>query len=469
MTQILSRIKETADSAPRKTAYKVNGESVTYGGLWLNAEKQARLLEKQGNSPVIIFGHKEPFVIESIVACLIAGRAYVPVDVSTPFKRVEQIAAATGSTLILTREEIRIENCDSLRPEDLKRYEQNAVFAQKGDIAYIIFTSGSTGEPKGVPVFNDSLCNFVDWISGLHPLCEYKNINVLNTANFSFDLSVADLFYALCNGHTLIAADKSAREEPVKLFSLLKEINVAVMTPTFAKFCLLDSDFNGSVFPGLKCIYFCGEALEPKTAKKLLAAFPGIKILNAYGPTEATCSVSAAPITEKEADGMDILPVGVKNHFAAGIEIEDGEIVLKGRSVFGGYLNGVPGGHFTEGGVNCYRTGDLGGFEGDFLFCRGRKDSQIKYKGYRIELGDIENNIKKIDGVTDCAVIAKRGGENAVRTIKAFVSGDGIDSDTIKTELKKRLPEYMIPKTVVITDLPVNENGKIDRKALSEL
>ena len=145
--------------------------------------------------------------------------------------------------------------------------------------------------------------------------------------------------------------------------------------------------------------------------------------------------------------------------------------MLKGDSVFSGYLGNYIGGYYKENDINCYKTGDIGYIKDGKLYCKGRKDNQIKYKGYRIELNDIEYNINKIHGVNECAVVAKYNDDLVVKSIKAFVVLDSKQGvDYIKEELKKLIPIYMIPKAIKIVDqLPINQNGKVDRKALSEL
>ena len=200
--------------------------------------------------------------------------------------------------------------------------------------------------------------------------------------------------------------------------------------------------------------------------------FPCLKLINAYGPTEATSAVSGIVITEAMLQDDRPLPVGDMRTNAVDIVINDGEIVLKGKSVSQGYLGDIDGDFFSEDGRQCYRTGDLGYIYDGMLYCTGRKDSQVKYNGYRIELMDIENNIISIPGVQECAVIAKYTESNTVKTIKAFVTAETkkLNPVYIRNELSKKIPGYMIPRTIEILDrLPVNQNGKIDRKALAEL
>ncbi len=468
---MINKIKKIVSLNPNKIAYKVNDDCITYKELWSCAYDYAQLLKRQGTSPVIIYGHKNISVVISILACIIADRTYVPVGSCTPLYRVKQIIEITNSSLVLTDNNVSLKGIDCFSLDGLKQYEKYDIKENNNDIVYMIFTSGSTGVPKGVPISKSNLNNFIDWISNLKPLCDYKDINVLNQASFSFDLSVADFYYSLCNGHTLIALDSDIQEDYDEIFNLMSEIDVAVMTPTFMKLCLLNKDFNELKYPNFKCVYFCGEQLEVKTVQKIYEVFPNLKIINAYGPTEATSAVSGILITKEMANSSQLLPVGEVNTFATDIEIIDDEIVLKGKSVFSGYLGNYIGGYYNENNVNCYRTGDIGYIEDGKLYCKGRKDSQVKYKGYRIELNDIEYNINLISGVKECAVVAKYNENLVVKTIKAFVVVDNSqDANYVKTELEKYIPAYMMPKTIKIIDkLPINQNGKVDRKALSEL
>ena len=468
------RLKQSILKNRDRTAYIVRDERMTYGELWERASAAAEMLKRQGTAPVLLYGHKEIAMFVSLAACILAGRTYVPVDHSTPVQRIEKIAAASGATLMLREGTFILPGLACCTLDELAQYETLEPKETVGDIVYIIFTSGTTGEPKGVPISNANLTSFVNWVTALPPLSDYRNIAVLNQASFSFDLSVADLFYSLCGGHTIVALERETQENYSGIFDVLAEhsVELAVVTPTFMKLCLLNEEFRAENFPSLRCVYLCGEPLEPKTVRKLFGRFPGLCVINAYGPTEATSAVSGIVIQEEMLDDL-LLPVGEVGNFAADITIEENEIVLRGDSVFGGYLNDHAGGHFRENGQNGYRTGDLGFIRNGKLYCRGRKDSQIKYKGYRIELTDIEHNLGDIPEVRECAVIAKYTDASVVKAIRAFVvwqGGTQPDAAYLRDKLKKRLPDYMIPKTIRFLDrLPVNQNGKTDRKALYEL
>lgn len=468
---VVSRIKEIAARYPDRVAYQIEDSTITYAELLVDAESKARYLEKSVSKSVIIYGGKEINVVKSILACLIARKTYVPVKVGTPMPRLEQIISQSQAELVISDENIEIANVNSIQFDNLSYVENmlNVTSKNNDDIAYIIFTSGSTGKPKGVPITYANLWNFVKWISSLKPLDKYEKIKVLNQAYFSFDLSVADFYYSLCNGHSVVALDKDISNDYDEVFDILKTVDMAVITPSFLKACLLDRDFNESNFFMLKCVYLCGEILEKKTASKMLTAFPHIHMINAYGPTEATSAISAIEITPEMITGEDILPVGDMDYLATDVEIIENEIVLKGKSVFGGYLGDIKGGYYSENGCNCFNTGDIGWIENKKLYCNGRKDNQIKFMGYRIELGEIEKNILELNGVEDCVVLAERNAEGVTKRLKAYIVGD-VGCDRVFNSLSEKLPAYMIPKVIkTIEQIPLNENGKIDREALLTL
>ena len=461
---LITLLRQTAEHNSNKPAYIAGEKTITYGELWKKASAAAELLKRQGTEPVILLGRKEPSLVIGMIACLLSGRAYVPVDRFLPDARIRKIVEASGASLLLCEEDANHFGIPCCSLGGLAQYSSSEPKKPSGKIAYIIFTSGTTGEPKGVPISTENLLNFTNWLNRLEPLASYKNASVLNQASFSFDLSVADLFYSFTNGHTLTALESADLVEIGAVFRKSR-IDVCIATPTFIKFCMTDPDFDAVHYPSLRCIYFCGETLDIKTVAKLWNRFPDLEIINAYGPTEATSAVSAVRIRKDMLD-QPLLPAGETENSAAEIEIDNNEIILKGKSVFSGYLNGITGGYFQKNGRNCYRTGDLGYIENGYLYCRGRMDSQIKYKGYRIELSDIEQNIINLNGVEDCVVIAARNPDHTVKYLTAYVTGK--HPDNLRERLKSVLPDYMIPKNIRILDrLPMNANGKIDRKALN--
>lgn len=467
---MLNQIKHFAQTHAQFPAFCSEEGTLTYGALWVEVNARADLLRRQGTAPVILFRESKTQTFVSILACLIARRAYVPVHSDTPLLRLKCIAELSGADLVLTSEKLVLSGVDFCASEELGRY--GALPTQRCDsaIAYIIFTSGSTGMPKGVPISRKNLDHFTAWISHLPPLDSYARGSVFNQASFSFDLSVAALCFALHGGHMLVMMDPAELTDCDRIIStfLKQKIQVAVLTPSFAKLCLLHSSFNAKALPCLRCIYLCGEVLERPVAQRLLAAFPDLVLLNAYGPTEATSAVSAIQITKDLLAQETLLPVGDTDLFATEIKIDDGEIVLKGESVFGGYLGDVRGGFRIVDGWPVYRTGDCGFLRDNMLFCTGRMDRQVKISGYRIELDEIEAQLCAISGVQNAAVVAKKTPQGVAKAIQAFVVlENGMTVEQVRTALSARLLPYMMPKTIrALPSLPVNENGKIDRKAL---
>ena len=445
---IAKRLQEVAEKNPNKIAFNIKNNSITYKELFDKATYYSTLLKREGNSPVIIYGDKSVEKYIAIFACILARRAYVPIGSCTPVHRLEQIKDMVNSSIVL-EDDLSI----------LDDYKDNKEYEIDNNIAYIIFTSGSTGEPKGVPISYDNLNNFIDWINTVEPLNTYKDITVLNTASFSFDLSVADIYYAISNGHTLKSVDVDM-DNYGDIYEAFNSVDVAVMTPTFMKLCLINPEFNKDNYQDFKCVYFCGEQLHINLVNKIYNRFPDLKIINAYGPTEATSAVSAVLIDKTMLDD-DLLPCGEISSSAVDIKIINDEIVLDGKSVFNGYIN--------DKSVDKYNTGDLGYIKDNFLYCKGRKDDQVKYLGYRIELHDIEINANSIDGVSDSIVIAKRLSDDTVKGITLFVISNKSE-DSIRTELRELIPGYMMPNRIVVMDkFPVNKNGKIDRKAMMNL
>lgn len=462
-------IKDSLIKNSEKTAYINVDRKVTYRELYEKAVYMSELLRAQGTGPVVLYGHKEPAMIEGIISCIFAGRAYVPIDVSLPADRIRNIIAQCGATYVLNAGSSKCPTDESLS-DDLGKYSGMPSKENDNDTAYIIFTSGSTGTPKGIPISYDNLKNFTQWIMGLDGLFSTCSEVVLNQANFNFDLSVADIFFSLTGGHTLLGVNSDDLTDLNNAFEIIEKENVSymVITPSYLSMLLTNPEFDEIHFPKLKCIYLCGETLGNRKASKALERFKKLILINAYGPTEATSAVCAVTITREICEKYPNLPVGVIGNSATEVDISEGEIVLKGPSVFKGYLGGKCGGFSLEKDINTYRTGDAGFISEGYLFFNGRIDYQIKYKGYRIEPGEVENAVLEVPGVTECVVIPKTDSEGRVLFLKAFVSGNVRTETAIKDLLMLKLPGYMIPKTIKVIDkFPITENGKIDRKELA--
>lgn len=468
-------------------AYTINQEKYTYDQLYMFVSNIYNwLLDKNLNKkPVIVYGHKEVYMKASFLACSLAGMTYVPIDESLPKERVESIISQTQAELIIG--EFEYNNIYSISKKEINKIMNDDVYTEieeiylnLDDICYMIFTSGSTGVPKGVKVTYKNLNSCIKW---LKHLINVEDKVILNQALFSFDLSVADLYLSLISHSEHFILESGVQTDFKLLFENLKFSNahIAVITPSFADLLLLDKSFNEELMPNLETIIFCGEKLLPATVQKIYSRFENINIINFYGPTECTFAVTSIEISLEMANNNDI-PVGKSKRDVEIYIIDEqlneleegniGEILIVGDSVADGYVDCRQNDSFIiYNNENAYRTGDLGYLKNGILYYKCRKDKQLKYKGYRIELDDIENNIYKLEYIEKVVIACKMTEEEKVQKIIAFVKlKDNILKKTleIRSDLSKILPSYMCPIIKIVKEFPLNRNGKCDKKKLME-
>ena len=471
-----------------RPAYICEGQVLSYGELWFRACSLAAFLRSDGVTPVIVYGHKNPLMIISFVACLLSGRTYVPCDTSIPAARIKHFCESTRAGIILATEDIQGLSLPIIGKDDLtvlcEHSHKKPVLTRADFYAYIIFTSGSTGVPKGVPISMRNLEHFISWVTKIPEISVAKKCVVLNQALFSFDLSVADIYISLIQGNTLFALTKKEQGDFPALFKRLGESNcgLIVCTPTFMQMCLCDSLFNNAFLPCLKTVFFCGEVLPVVIAKRLLDRFPDIAIINAYGPTESCCAVSVVSVT-RDMLSQKSLPIGETDNSAVLITVVDenkravadgslGEIMLCGDSVSDGYIDSIHGYFEKVDGRNAYLTGDIGMIVNGLLYFNGRKDNQIKYKGYRIDLTEIEAVLQVSLGYCRVTVLPVHDGNGRIISLSAVIenAGEPFPPEEITARLSELLPEYMIPrKFIQIPVFPMTANGKCDRTYLEEL
>lgn len=436
----------------------VSGEgTLTKEQLSRYSSSVARFLTCKNIHNAAILCGKSPLVISAIAGCLKAGVCYIPVDKTLPAERMEMILKNADIVLsdemlkdiISTNAEYMAENISCTIP------------------AYTIYTSGTTGKPKGITVTRKNVINFLDWFMKIPAIAQTRPKNVLNQALFSFDLSVADIYYSLKTGARLTVLEKELLSDFPLLFQRMRESDaeLAVFTPAFAEMCLCDKSFDNSLLPQLKVIFFCGEVLKGTTAQKLFVRFPNTRIINAYGPTETTCAVTAIEITRDVTENP--LPVGDLGHTAGEICLsEDKEIIITGDSV-AAYCEGR-GGFGEYMGKPCFYTGDIGHIENNLLYFDGRRDRQVKIMGCRTELSDVENNLLKIEGVKQAAVTDIKIGNNTA-LLAYVVAENDVSPQFIKAEMARLVPPYMIPRKIQLCDkIPVTSNGKTDRSAIND-
>lgn len=483
---LIDRILVQARWHPDRIAHRSGDRSFTYGELLERSAAVASWLqERHGDArgPVAVHGHKEPEMLAAFLGAARSGRPYVPIDSSLPTARVEAIVRGAQPQEILTPAVVA-----ELPPASDSDSSFPGLAAE--DPLYILFTSGSTGEPKGVVITLGNLEHFVAWMLSEQPFVEGQEV-FLNQAPFSFDLSVMDLYCSLATGGTLFSLTKDHIANPKALYGAFAASGVTswVSTPSFAQMCLVERTFAEPMLPALRRFLFCGETLAPETASQLLDRFPTAEVWNTYGPTEATVATTSIRIDRAVLSQWSPLPVG---HAMPGTRVEifdesqspcaegvRGEIIISGPNVSPGYL-GHPDlnekAFFPWQGVQSYRTGDWGTQREGLIFFEGRMDGQIKLHGFRIEIGDLEANLRALPEIADAVVLpVSKGGKIDSLAAIVVLAGEKEGSDfqisaRLKTALAERLPAYMLPRKFIFTDaFPLTANGKADRKKLTEL
>lgn len=486
---LLDRIDRWAQICPERLAHTSGGRSLSWGQLIAQSDALALWLETklaQIPGPIAVHGHKEPEMLVAFLAAVKCGRPYVPMDSSIPEPRIAKIVDGAAAALVLTPERIgailaELPAAQTRKP--VRRVEGTDPF-------YILFTSGSTGEPKGVVITLANLSAFVDWLLSEHSFAEQGEV-FLNQAPFSFDLSVMDLFGSLATGGTLASVTKEELSNLKALYLRLADSGITswVSTPSFAQMCLIEKGFRSAMLPAMKRFLFCGETLAPETAAQLLERFAEAEVWNTYGPTEATVATTSVRVDTALLEAYSPLPVGYEMPGTRvvivdenGVEVpegERGEIVIAGPNVSPGYLKRpeLTEKAFAErDGQRSYRTGDWGRAKAGLIFFEGRMDGQVKVNGYRIELGDLEANLRILPEIADAVVLPVQK-NSKVESLAAFVvlSGPKGGSDfevsaLLKTKLGEHLPAYMLPRKFTFLDaFPMTPNGKADRKKLAEL
>ncbi|HBJ1647261.1 amino acid adenylation domain-containing protein [Clostridium botulinum] len=501
--RILESINKFAKT--ERVAVICDGKSMTYRELENISEAIAQFLLKEfknDRTPIILYGNKENIMLAVMIGALKSGRSYIPIDISYPKERVEAIISEVKPKILFDFSQgNKFENIKVLKENDIKsvykEYENTNIsvdnWIKQDENAYILFTSGSTGKPKGVQISSNNLDNFVEWIGEYLKLDETEEI-FMNQAAYSFDLSVTSIYPGLCYGKTLHSFSKKTLSNLSNMFDDMSKsnINIWVSTPSFAGMCVAEDTFNYKMLTNLKAMVFVGEVLPKTLCEELLNRFPNTRIINGYGPTEATVAITMNDMNKELLKVDRSLPIGFpmkksvvkvvdKNGYTAQ-DGEKGEIIIIGPSVSKGYFNNT---EMTEksffndnyNGKTCrgYRTGDLGYYVNGNLYYCGRKDFQIKLNGYRIEIEDIENNLIKVTNVKNAAVVPiNKDGKIAYLTAFIQLKEDnglsGLKNGiAIKKELSQLIPVYMVPRNIkILKKFPLNTNGKIDRKQLKE-
>lgn len=440
--------------------------------------------------PVCIYGEKEAMFPVVMFCLMLLDIPYIPIDAIMPAGRIANIKEQTGSRVLI--------NC-SAKPcevpfDILINRQLESVSSQtvshfpvlnngKDPVRYILFTSGSTGAPKGVQITQQALSSFAEWYL-TWPVIESHSV-FMNQAPFSFDVSLCDFIAAFGKGSRMVLNDYATLKSGAGFLERLKnqEATTLVCTPSFILMYLSVPAFNAEHFPSINQFIFMGEELPVATVRKIRQRFPAARIVNAFGPTEATVVTTYIEITDAVlSEYPKALPIG---YCRPGAEMtilnKDpesgiGEIGLIGPNLSIGYFANDEKTQqaFVEiDGKRTYKTGDVGYTKNGLFFYLGRNDNQVKLNGYRIELEEISNVLLTHPHIRNASVVPLTNG-HVTKKIIAFVIADESGFQNLHAELKdfllRYLPVYMIPAEFIVkSEFPLNSNYKTDKKALLEL
>ena len=478
-----------ASRTPGREALLDGDAALTYAELEARANCLARYLRESGVGPEHTVGvclQRNAGLVVSLLAVLKAGGAYVPLDPAYPVERLRFMVEDSGARLVLTREALRDHLagaparvvCLDGEAEEIARRSPLplAPGGTAANLAYVIYTSGSTGLPKGVAIQHRSASALVHWAREV--FSDEELDGVLASTSICFDLSVFELFVPLAwRGRVILAADALA----LPSLPARGEVRLINTVPS----AIQELVRQRAVPPAVRTINLAGEPLPRALVDRIYASTAAERVLNLYGPSEDTTYSTWARVPADEEKAPTIgRPVASKRAWlvdrggalaSAGVP---GELFLGGAGLARGYLGRpaltaerfVPDPFGGAPGERLYRTGDLARWspEGELGFL-GRADHQVKIRGLRVELGEIEALLAAQPEVREAVVLARHDGA-APRLVAYLVAGEpagGLDLDALRGALARWLPAFMVPAAFVVLDaLPLTSHGKLDRRAL---
>ncbi|MGY2196583.1 amino acid adenylation domain-containing protein [Pseudomonas gingeri] len=498
----LARFEARVAATPQAAALYWNAAEQSYAELNAAANRLAHFLRGQGIGPEDRVGlslERSPQMIIGLLAILKAGAAYVPFDPAYPVERLAYMFSDAAPSLLLTSAQQRdklpasaaalpLYCLDSDQARWASQPSDNPVVAIKPThLAYVLYTSGSSGRPKGVAHTHQALDNLIDWqlteATGEAPVPQ----RVLQFASLNFDVSFQEIFSTLCQGGCLVLLSEEQRKD---LATLRPTLVAAGVQRAFLPFAVLQqvaslTPADAPMPPGGCDIITAGEALRINDElRAFVLGLGGTHLYNQYGPTE-THVVSQFRLACAEADDWpEAPPIGRPINNARLYVLDEalnpvpvgvaGELYIAGACLARGYLNQpgltaerfLPDPFSREPGARMYRSGDQARLlaDGNVQYL-GRIDQQVKLRGFRVELGEIDSLLHQQPGVLEAAVLLREDAPGDPRLVAYIVGPASVD--TVRDALRRHLPEYMIPSAwVTLAQLPLTGNGKLDRRAL---
>lgn len=488
---------------PDNVAIIWRDQRITYRQLNAKANELAKRIYDKGirkSDKVAMLLEKGPLQIVSMLAIIKCGAVYIPIDVEYPVDRISYMQGDSGSKLVVTMEKelgSLEEDRDYLVIDDMNASceadEQEEVsFANTpadlcgDDEIYIIYTSGSTGKPKGAVLRHRGV---IRTVRNTNYMQIDETDKMAQMANYTFDASVWEIYSALCNGAALVMIEKSVIIDIPRLAEVFTSEKITLTMFITAVFNMyVDHDVTALRY--LKTVYVGGEAMSVKHARKALDFLGEGRLVNLYGPTECSMLATFFPVNEI-ADNEKSIPIGhaLSDTTLYVLDTEGnllppnipGELCIGGCGVAKGYLarEDLTKEKFVDlkfgNHERVYRTGDkvMLSPEGEIIFL-GRIDFQVKLRGFRIELGELEERIATMKGIRNVVVVARKDSMDSMYLCAYYTLEDKnnkeITPQYIQNLMRQQVPEYMVPgKLMCMENLPINANGKIDRKALPDI
>lgn len=494
MKNVLEYLEKTVAQYPHKTAIVSQAASLTFSELLLFSQKVGTFLAAfEAKVPVALLMDKGPNCVCSMMGTLYANCYYIVIDVNSPSERIKNILCLFDHLVLITdneHEELAKTISDSFyRFEDIVKTNVNKehLIVRRNamcdkDTAYILFTSGSTGQPKGTVISHRALISYLNWVTNEFQF-DYKTVFGSQTPLF-FSMSVTDLFSTIKCGCTYCIIPKHLFSFPMSLIKYLNEqkVNTIYWVPTALSILANWKAFDVVKPDYLKCVLFAGEVMPTKQLNYWISSLSeDVIYANLFGPTETTDICTFYRVNRSFSDDESI-PIGthcdncdvlVINDSGKIAECgEEGELYVRSSFMADGYYNNTQktSEAFVQNPTHSnypeivYRTGDIVRFNerGELLYiCR--KDSQIKRMGYRIELGEIEASVNSLIGVKSCACVYDKDQDVLVLIVEGVIN----DKQSIMEAITAKVPSYMTPDKIIrIDNMPLNMNGKINRKYL---
>jgi amino acid adenylation domain-containing protein len=489
------------EKTPDAVAVEYELQQLSYRELNQRANQLAHYLIEKGVKPDTLVGvcvERSLDMVISIMGILKAGGAYVPLDPDYPQARLAYMLEDANLTTVLTQSHLKEKtnisesqalylNDEYIQQQLNKKLSTNLNPKELGltsdHLAYVIYTSGSTGNPKGVMVEHSALVNRIEWMCNQYG-CDSSDV-ILQKTPFSFDVSVWEFFFPLISGARIVLARAGGHKDPIYLSKLIqnKAVTKLHFVPSMLNAMLSSTKFAECV--SVKQVFCSGEALQPNYVDRFYKQGINAELHNLYGPTEAAIDVSYWACSKNDTARSSI-PIGrpidniqlyiVDQQLQPTPQGVAGELLIGGVGLARGYLNRsgltaekfIPNPFSDAPQKRLYRTGDLCRYmsDGNIEFL-GRMDYQVKIRGFRIELGEIESVLVKHDAIIDAVVLSKDLPAGSNSLVAYVVCNAESVINELREHLAQNLPDYMIPSAfVVVPELPVTFNGKVDRKAL---